>query len=113
LQVVSGIVKPIFIEGFDEQGAQLQVEGVFPGLQELMIVDAPFTPVASLIMENLPLFIGGCVRRTPEDTVRMGILGSKIIGDPAIIAKERLPVIIPVDRHGKRVSNVQAIQGPA
>jgi hypothetical protein len=43
----------------------------------------------------------------------MGILRSKIIGDPAIIAKERLPVIIPVNRHGQRVSHVEAIQGPA
>ena len=93
------IVVAIPANHFEEFDGQLLVERVFPRGEELVVVNATLAPVCSLFAEDVGLRAGGGVARSPEDAVGMGILRSEIVGDRAVIAGQRLTVVVPVHRH--------------
>jgi hypothetical protein len=60
-QVVIGVVAPPIIQGIDEQSTQAEVQGVLTCLEELVVVNPAASPLLCLLMEDVPLFVGGCV----------------------------------------------------
>ena len=72
IEKIVGVVTLFFIQGINQQPADLDIERVFPGIEKLVIVDSSFAPVASLFVKNFPLCILCRVTRTPQNTVRVG-----------------------------------------
>lgn len=94
------IVAAVFLGEFHEFPGELEVEGVFTGCEELMVVDAALSPILCLIVEDLALFIEGCVFGAPEDGTGVRVLRSEIGGDFPILGAEGFAVVIPVYGHG-------------
>jgi len=107
--VVRG-VSPVGVHGVHQESTELKVQRVFTGLQELVIVDPSLAPVLRLIVQNIALFIEGAIGGAPEDTVRMRILGGKVIGHPAIIPSKSCGIIIPVNRHSQSVADEKPVE---
>ena len=103
LQIVIRQVAPVGIQGFDQEGAELQVQRVLAGLKELMVMDASFAPGTGLIVKNVALFIERTIGRAPKDAVRMRILGGNVIGHSAIVPLQSQRIVIPVNRHCERI----------
>ena len=74
---------PDLLEEFDPQ---LGVEGVLAGLQELVIVNPPPTPVLGLLAENVAPLVEWPVLRPPEDAVGVLRLRGVIAVDQAEVA---------------------------
>ena len=72
--VVVGKVAPLFEEGFLEEGCKLYCQGVFPGLEKLVVVNLTLPPVDRLIVEDLTAFVEGRITRTPKDAAGVRIL---------------------------------------
>ena len=76
-------------------------------------MDVSFSPVLRLIVQNVSLFIEGSIRRAPQDTVRMRVLGGKVIDDPAIIPSKSRGIVIPVNGHGQGVADKKPVKSSA
>jgi len=85
LQIVVRGVSPVGIKGVHQESTELKIQRVLPGFQELVIVNPSFAPVLCLVVKNVALFVERTVGRTPQDAVRMGILGGDEIFHPTIV----------------------------
>ena len=77
LQIIVRVIAAARDERFDEHLAELEIQRVFAGVQELMIVNAALPPVLRLVMQDVAAFIQRRVRRAPEDAAGCGFRGAK------------------------------------
>jgi len=109
-QVVVRRVSPVGIEGFHQSGTKLQVERVFSGFQELMIMDASFAPVLGLVVQDIALLIDRMIGRSPQNAVRMGVPRGNKIGHVTIVPPESEGVVIPVHGHSQGVTDEKPVE---
>ena len=110
LQVIVRGIPLVGIKRVHQESAELKIQRVFPGFEELVIVDASFAPVLRLVVQNIALLIEGAIGGAPQDAVRMRVLGGKVIDDPAIIPSKSRGIVIPVNRHGQRVTDEKPVE---
>jgi len=72
-QVLRRIVAIVFFQRPRQQQRQLKIQGVFPRLEILVIMNAAPTPKWRLVMKNLASVVGRLIGGSPENapTVRM------------------------------------------
>ena len=79
-----GIVAAVFLAQAHQLGGELEVQGVFPGFEELVVVDAALPPIDRLIVEDFAFLVGRGVLRAPQDGAGVGIFGREVAGDLAV-----------------------------
>ena len=104
-EVIVRVVAPARDERLDEHFAELEVQRVFPGPKELMIVDAGLSPVSSLFVQDFAAGVERDVSGALKNAVGMRVSRRQIVANNAIVAAQRGSVVIPVDGHRERVSN--------
>jgi hypothetical protein len=87
------------------------VDGILTGLEELVIMDIPFSPIRLLVVQNIRIRTSGLIRGPPKDAVRMRIAGFQISRQRTVIPIEGIPVVVPMDGHGDRVGNKGTAHG--
>ncbi len=105
LEVVVRVVASACDERLDEDFAKLEVQRVLPGVEELMIVDARFSPVSTLFAQDVAAGVERGVSGALENAVRMRVSRRQIVADDPVVAVQRGSVVIPVDGHRERVSD--------
>jgi len=85
--------------------SELEIESILSGFEKLVIVKPFLSPMDCLIVKNIIFCTRALVRRTPKDTVRMGVFGVKVVIEVSIITIQGMDVIIPMNRHGRGVSD--------
>ena len=105
LEVIVGIVASARNERLDEHFGKLEVQRVFPGMKELVIVDSVPSPILSLLVQDIATGVERRVFGTPENAVRMRVSRRDVVADDIVVAAQRGAVVIPVDRHRQRVPN--------
>ena len=103
VQIVFLVVLLPFNQAVHQQSAEFQVQGVFSGVEKLVIVDAALPPELGLAVQDVRLRTNRAIPRAPENTVRVGILRSDIVLHPAIVPGQGGGVVIPVHRHGQGI----------
>jgi hypothetical protein len=73
-----GIVSAVELAEADEFGGELEVQGVVPGFEELVVVDAALAPVLRLIVEDLAFLVRSGVLGSPEDGAGVRILRREV-----------------------------------
>ena len=106
-----GVVVAVAAHQFGERQRQLEIERVLPRLQKLVVVDAALAPILRLLAQDVPLVVERRVARPPENAVGVGGFGGGIAGDRAVVAIERVAVVIPVHRHRHGIGNERPPQG--
>ena len=92
-------------ERLHEHFRELEIERVFTGAKELMVVNVPPAPVFRLVVEDFAARVQRGVFRAPEDAARMRIPWREIVAHDAVVPVERRPIVIPMDRHRQRVAD--------
>jgi hypothetical protein len=77
----------------------LEIQGVSPGLEELVVVDAALSQVDRLRVEDLAFRVRRGVARPPQDRNGVRVLGSKVPSDFTLLRPQCLAVVIPVHGH--------------
>lgn len=106
-----GVVGASGADVMEEFAGEEEVEGVFAGLEELVVVDVGLPPVSCLVVEDFAAFVEGLVLGAPEDAIGMGVAGLEVVVDCSVVALEDLSVVIPMSRHGEGIGGEGAIEG--
>ena len=104
-----GIITTSFLHKCEEFSGESVIQGVLPGLEELMIMDPALPPVLGLITEDIPLLVERVVFRSPENAARMGTLGLHEAVHSSIVPVECHRVVIPMDRHRQSISSKRTL----
>ncbi len=105
LKIIFRVVTAERAERVEDHAGELEVERVFAGAQELVIVNAALPPVLRLLVQDVAAFIERRVFRAPKDAVGVRISRCKIIPHHSVVAMERGAIIIPMHRHGMSITN--------
>ncbi len=113
-QIIVRVITAVSIDRLDEHAAELDVQRVFTGFEELVVVIArPFPPpVSRLVVQDFARGAGRRVTRAEENAVGVRIARGQVVGHPAVIVEQGAAVVIPVHRHGERISDVKPPQRP-
>ena len=68
-------------------------------------MNAALAPVLRLLMQDIAARVERRVFRAPEDAAGMRIAWRKVVAHDAVVASKHRPVVIPVNRHRKRVAD--------
>ena len=94
-----------------ECNRQLEVDGVFAGFEELVVVDGAPAPVLGLVVQDVALLVRRIILGAPQDAVGVRVAGRDVVVERPVVAGERLPVVIPVAGHGEGVGGEGAEEG--
>ena len=86
LEIPVGIVAAVLGQVSQKHLHELQVEGVLPGLEVLVVVDARLAPVAGLVVQDVGVGIGRCVVRPVQDASGMGVARRHEVAHLTVVA---------------------------
>ena len=104
-QVVIRVVASPRDERIDEHLGKLEIQRVFAGAEELVIVDAAPAPVLRLFAEDVPARVERRVGGAPENAVGMRVSRRSVVVNHAVVAEQRGAVVVPVHGHRQCVPN--------
>ena len=104
-EVISGVVTAVRDERFRQHFCELQVERVFPGAEELMIVNAALAPILRLLAEDVAALVQWRVFGAPEDAVGMRVFRCQVVAHDAVVTLQCGAVVIPMNRHRERIAD--------
>jgi hypothetical protein len=104
-KVIVHIVVTALAERLHHNFGKLEIQRVFAGTQELMIMDAFLTPVLCLLVENFAASIERMVFGIAENAIGMWVPGCNVIADNAVVTTQSGAVVVPMNWHCQGVSD--------
>ena len=99
--------REIEFPGLDDFAVQFacepEVQSVFACVQKLMVMKSRLPPMLGLFTKDVVLFSNRFVFGTPQDAVRMRVLGGKVMIEVSVVAIESIHAVVPMNRHGNGV----------